>query len=141
MKSQKLKDSKNLAKLCAQIATEKVAKDVLIIDLIEVEVAPAEFFVLCSCDSDVQMRAIVDAINEGCKQNNIVKPRAEGLGSKQWVLLDFFDVVVHILYYEARKFYNLERLWKDGSFYRLASNGRLTPVKNKSKLFSQGYSV
>lgn len=136
-----MKDSKQLAKFCAQVAIEKIAKDVLIIDLLEIETAPAEFFVLCSCDSDVQMRAIVDEINEKCKIENISKPRIEGITSKQWILLDFFDVVMHIMYYEARKYYSLERLWKDGSFYKLATNGRLILVKNKNKLLYDNYSV
>jgi ribosome-associated protein len=130
-----------LAKLCAQTAIEKIAKDVLIIDLLEIETAPAEFFVLCSCDSDVQMRAIVDEVNEKCRIERIAKPRIEGITSKQWILLDFFDVVMHIMYYEARKYYNLEHLWKDGSFYKLAINGRLTLVKNKNKLLYDNYSV
>lgn len=141
MKSKKLKSSKQLAKLCAQTAIEKIAKDVLIIDLLEIETAPAEFFVLCSCDSDVQMRAIVDEVNEKCREENITQPRIEGITSKQWILLDFFDVVMHIMYYEARKYYSLEHLWKDGSFYRLATNGRLTLVKNKNKLLYDNYSV
>jgi hypothetical protein len=53
-------------------------------------------------------------------------------------LLDFFDVVFHIFHYNARKFYNIERLWGDGNFYKLSKDGKLFPVQDKTKFLIEG---
>lgn len=130
--------SKELAKWCAKIAQEKIAKDILIIDLQQIELAPTDYFVICSCDSDVQMRAIVEEIETRCKRDKIAKPRVEGLTSSYWILLDFFDIVFHIFYHQARKFYNIERLWSDGNFYKLSEKtNRLVPIRDKAKFLFQ----
>lgn len=129
--------SKALAKWVALVAQEKLGKDILILDLTSIEFAPADFFVICSCDSDVQMRAIVDEVEIRCKREHLPKPKVEGINSSYWVLLDFFDIVFHIFHHQARKFYNLERLWSDGNFYKLSESGRLVPIRDKSKLFAE----
>ncbi|MFN3306337.1 MAG: ribosome silencing factor [Candidatus Kapaibacteriota bacterium] len=133
----KIMFSKALAKWVALVAEEKLGKEILIVDLTSIESAPADFFVICSCDSDVQMRAIVDEIEIRCKKEHLPKPKVEGINSSYWVLLDFFDVVFHIFHHHARKFYNLERLWSDGSFYKLSQSGRLVPVRDKTKLLTE----
>ncbi|MCX7879906.1 MAG: ribosome silencing factor [Ignavibacteria bacterium] len=125
--------ARNLAKLCAITAVEKIAQAVLIIDLTKIETAPSFYFVICSCDSDVQMRAIVDEMEKKSKEYGYPKPRIEGINSTSWILVDFFDVVVHIMHYEARRFYNLEKLWGDGAFYKIGESGKLTLVRNKTK--------
>ncbi len=130
-----LKSYKDLAKFCAIVAQEKIAKDIIVIELTSIETAPTDFFVLCSCDSDVQMRAIVDEIIKRCNELNMQKPRTEGLDSTQWILLDFFTVVMHIMHYEARRYYNIERLWGDGEFYKITETGRLYRIKDKTKIF------
>ncbi|MCX7909168.1 MAG: ribosome silencing factor [Ignavibacteria bacterium] len=125
--------SKELAKWCAKVALEKIGKDIVIIDLTEIEFAPTDFFVICSCESDVQMRAIVDEVDLRCKKEKMPKPKVEGINSSYWILLDFFDIVFHIFHYQARKFYSIERLWSDGNFYKLSESGRLVPIRNKTK--------
>ncbi|MGQ9818998.1 MAG: ribosome silencing factor [Candidatus Kapaibacteriales bacterium] len=132
--------SKELAKFLAQILIEKLAQNILILDLSSIETAPADFFVICSCDSDTQMRAVVDEVVEKCRELNLAKPRIEGTDSKHWILVDFFDVVLHVMYYETRKFYNLERLWSDGNFYKISfKTNRIVKVRNKAKLLSGIY--
>jgi ribosome-associated protein len=130
--------SKELARWCARIAMDKIASDIVVIELTEIETAPADYFVLCSCDSDVQMRAIVDEVEQRCKKEGVQKPRVEGITSAYWILLDFFDIVFHIFHYNARKFYNIERLWGDGNFYKLSKDGKLFPVRDKTKFLTEG---
>lgn len=131
-------NSKELAKFIANIAIEKNAKNVVVLELTEIDTAPSEYFVFCSCDSDAQMRAIVDEIIQKSKEFSIPKPRIEGLDSKQWVLVDFFDVVLHIMHYETRKFYAIERLWADGNFFKISSStGKLMKVRDKAKFLSE----
>ncbi|MGB9771586.1 MAG: ribosome silencing factor [Candidatus Kapaibacteriota bacterium] len=131
--SKKVKTSKDLAKWCAKIAFDKISHDILIIDLTEIETAPSDFFVLCSCDSDVQMRAIVEEVELRCKKEKIPKPRIEGMNSSYWILLDFFEVVFHIFHNQARRFYSLERLWSDGGFYKFSESGRIVAIRDKAK--------
>ncbi|QLH54758.1 MAG: hypothetical protein CH6_4053 [Candidatus Kapaibacterium sp.] len=131
------KNSKELAKWCSKVAMDKLAKDIVLIDLTEIETAPADYFVLCSCDSDVQMRAIVEEVELRCKKEKVRKPRIEGYNSSYWILLDFFEVVFHIFYHQARKFYNIERLWSDGNFYKLSESGRMVAVRDKTKLLAE----
>lgn len=75
--------------------------------------APADFFVLCSADSDTHARAIAQAIRDGAHGIGVPLLRSEGLRALTWVLLDYFDVVVHVFKKDVRQFYNLERLWGD----------------------------
>jgi ribosome-associated protein len=115
--------AKDLALMTANLADDKLAKDVLVLDLSKIEIAPADFFVICSCDSEAQVSAIANHIDRTCKTNHIPKPRTEGLEAQEWVLMDFFDVVVHIMLEKSRKFYNLEKLWGDADFYTLNEEG------------------
>jgi len=85
--------------------------------------APADFFVLCSADSDTHARAIAQAIRDGAFDIGVVLLRSEGFRALSWVLLDYFDVVVHVFKKDVRQFYNLERLWGDA---------KVTPVEDKA---------
>jgi ribosome-associated protein len=104
--------SRNLAKKIAGFAFTKKASDVQLLDLRKVSDV-ADFFVLCSADSDVQVKAIADAVLDGLAESDIHPWHREGVSQKQWILLDFIDVVVHVFHREARKFYGLEKLWGD----------------------------
>lgn len=73
----------------------------------------ADFFVVCSADSDVQVKAIADAVADGTESFGVSPWHREGLSQRQWVLLDYVDVVVHVFHKEIRKFYGLEKLWGD----------------------------
>ncbi len=101
-----------LAQAAAELSLTKKATDVRILDLRDVTTM-ADFFVVCSADSDTQVRAIADAVLEGLKDEDVRPYHKEGYENLQWVLLDYVDVVVHVFHRDARTFYNLEKLWGD----------------------------
>jgi ribosome-associated protein len=72
----------------------------------------ADYFVVCTAESERQLRAVANAIDEELLKNGSRPPRMEGSPETGWVLLDFSDVIVHIFSPEQREFYRLERLWK-----------------------------
>ena len=92
------------------------AADVKAIDLVELDLREilgyADYFVICSGNTDRQTKAIHDAIHTGLKQHHGLLPRrVEGLGEARWILMDYLDVIVHVFTPEARDFYRLEQLW------------------------------
>lgn len=121
----KPKGSPSLAKICGLIALDKLAKKILLLDLRKIETAPADFFVICSSDSDIQSRAITDEILKRIKNFKLPKPHVEGEENANWILIDFFDVVVHIMLENTRKFYQLEKLWSDAKFSIINEDGAI----------------
>ena len=102
-----------LAQLAASYAADKKAIDLQVIDLRGVS-SYTDFFVVCSGNTDRQTKAIHDAVHEGLKKDHGLLPRrVEGLSEARWVLMDYFDVVVHVFTPETRDFYRLESLWGD----------------------------
>jgi ribosome-associated protein len=91
----------------------KKGSDIAVIDLRTIT-GVADFFVLCTGDSDLQIKAIADAVRQTIRAECDELPwHMEGYESRRWVLLDYVDVVVHIFDAERRAFYDLERLWAD----------------------------
>ena len=74
----------------------------------------ADYFVICNGTSNTQVRALADAVEEAMTQNGEEPHHVEGHRGGQWTLLDYSSVVVHVFTEEAREFYDLERLWRDG---------------------------
>jgi ribosome-associated protein len=105
-------ETKSLAYKIADLALDKKAKQIIVMDLNGMT-GIADYFVLMSGDSDVQIKAIADHIVKELKGQNIRVYHKEGYDSLRWVLLDFVDVVVHVFKPETREFYGLERLWGD----------------------------
>ncbi|MFM2267928.1 MAG: ribosome silencing factor [Bacteroidota bacterium] len=92
-------------------------KNIVCIDLRKVADAPAEFFVIAEGESNVQVRAMADSVYRKVKENMQTTPdRIEGGLQSTWVVMDYFNTVVHIFYRETREFYQLEDLWSDGEF-------------------------
>lgn len=89
----------------------------------EIENAPAAFFVIVTADSDAQVRAVTEAIDMACKAVGMGNARLTGKTFGSWVILDFFDIVVHVMLPDARDFYKLERLWGDANAYTLTPAG------------------
>lgn len=106
------KRTKYLAKRIIKFALGKKAEDVVLLDLRKIS-PMADFFVICSGISDVQVKAIADAVMDGCKKNKIEIYHVEGYESLRWVLIDLVDIVLHIFQPEVRAYYKLERLWGD----------------------------
>ncbi len=129
----KPRSTKGRAVLCARLAQEKLAHDILILDLSEIETPPADFFVIVTVDSEAQIKAVTDSIEDTLKAMGFGYPNHEGKGTSTWVILDYFDVVVHVMLGSAREFYKLERLWGDAKAYTLTPSGaaRATTVKSK----------
>lgn len=124
--------AKTLAKKIANLTLSKKASDVLIMDLRKITDI-TDFFVLCSADSDVQVKAIADAVIDGIEKFGIRAWRTEGLVQKQWVILDYIDVVVHIFQKETRKYYNLEKLWGDAKIEIVEDKKPAIKVTKKKK--------
>ena len=123
---------KILAKNIALWALTKKAHDVTIMDLRKVT-DMADFFVVCSGDSDTQVKAIADAVTDGMEGAGVEAWHREGLTERQWVLLDYVDVVVHVFHKEARKFYGLEKLWGDAKTEKVEDIPvKAAPVKAKA---------
>jgi len=110
--------SKELAHLIAQLSLEKKAEDVLILDLRGITTI-TDYFVICSGDTDIQVKAISDNIIDRLSEQKIKVWHREGYESLNWVLLDLVDVVVHIFRPETRDYYNLEKLWGDADITRI----------------------
>lgn len=113
-----MKDNKEalvLARLAAQIMDEKKAEEVRILDLRRVQGAPAEFFVIATGNVPSHVSALSDAVHEAVKKATGLGPhKVEGYQNAEWILMDYFDVVVHIFQKEKRAFYRLDELWSDG---------------------------
>ena len=104
--------SRQLALQIAQFALSKKAYDVVLLDLRSMG-SIADFFVLCSADSDTQVKAIADSVREGTDTIGARLWHSEGFRALSWVLLDYVDVVVHVFHKEARSFYRIEKLWSE----------------------------
>jgi ribosome-associated protein len=104
--------SVELAQAAASAAADKLGVDLAIIDVSE-QLVITDCFVLASAPNERQVRAVADAIEERLLPMNAKPVRREGQQEGRWVLLDFFDIVVHVQHSEERTFYSLERLWKD----------------------------
>lgn len=103
---------KTLAKKIVAFTLDKKADDVIIMDLRKLTDV-TDYFVVCSADSDTQVKAIADAVMDGTEKLGVPVWQKEGVTQRQWILLDYVDVVVHIFHKEVRKYYNLEKLWGD----------------------------
>ena len=109
-------ESEILAKLAAQAMEEKKALDVQILDLRGIPSAPAAFFVIASGNVPSHVSALCDHVHVTVKKAMGLNPsKVEGYNNAEWILMDYFDVVVHIFQQERRAFYRLEQLWEDAS--------------------------
>ncbi len=105
--------SVELAKFIAQVIDEKQGSDILVLPVGDV-IAVTEFFVVTSASNPRLVRAITDAVLGSVRDATGRGPlRSEGAREQQWVLIDYGDVVVHIFNDETRRFYEIERLYKD----------------------------
>jgi ribosome-associated protein len=114
MRKQKLTASDALVTLIVQGMQEKKATSITIMDLRKLKSAVTDYFVICSANSDTQVDAIMDSVYEEVKKAIGQSPwQQEGQQNREWVLLDYVDVVVHIFRKDRRRFYALEELWGD----------------------------
>ena len=106
-------DSRKLALLCRELADNKKAEGIAILDVRELS-SVTDYFVITSGTSEPHLRAIVDEITDQLREDYDVRPRAiDGTSQTAWVVLDFFDVIVHVMRQDVRERYDLETLWGD----------------------------
>ena len=103
-------EAATLARRAVELADEKQASEIVMLDIRQVSTI-ADYFVICSAETERQIRAIVEAIDEGIKQEIGLDPRIEGRSETGWIVLDYADVVVHVFSEEQREYYQLDRLW------------------------------
>lgn len=108
----------NLSTYLSEIAVhgiqEKKGNDIVRLDLRELNSSVSDYFIICNADSATQVKAIADSVEEEIYKNTQTNPwRKEGHEHADWIILDYFDVVVHIFKTEKREFYGIEDLWGD----------------------------
>ena len=104
-------EAQELAKRIVEIASDKLATDIVLLDIRPIATV-ADYFVVASTGSERQMQAVVRDIEQTLRNDDGVRPlRVEGQSSSGWVLMDYGDVVVHLFSVEQRGFYRLEELW------------------------------
>jgi ribosome-associated protein len=101
-----------MATVAAHAAADKLAANVIVLDVSE-QLVITDCFVIASADNERQVSAIVDEVEEKLREAGHKPVRREGTREGRWTLLDYIDVVIHVLHEEEREFYALERLWKD----------------------------
>lgn len=101
-----------LLSLVVNAAEDKKAHDVIALNLKEISLV-ADYFVICSGNSDTQVQAIASEVRKQAEQKGVRIRGIEGMDTARWVLIDMGDVVAHIFHREEREFYSIERLWSD----------------------------
>ncbi len=104
-------ESVQFARHAVSIVEDRQAHDIILLDLRNLTTI-ADYFVICTAESERQLRAVVNALDEELTKAGALHPRVEGSPETGWVLLDFNGVIVHVFSPEQREFYRLERLWK-----------------------------
>lgn len=106
-------DAKKLALLCRELADNKKAEDVLVLDVSKLS-SVTDYFVIASGTSEPHLRAIENEVLDRLHEEHGIKPNhTDGASGGNWIVADFFDVIVHIMKPEARALYDLEGLWGD----------------------------
>jgi ribosome-associated protein len=110
----RLTKNSKLVKTIINAIQEKKGENIISLDLRKVNEAVADFFIICEASNQPQVRAIAEFVEHEMKTKCDEYPyRHEGLKNLQWVLIDYVNVVVHVMLPETRKFYKLEEMWSD----------------------------
>ncbi len=124
-------NSEETIQLIAQAIFEKKGKDSKVLDLRNITTI-TDYFIICTGESDTQVKAIADSIEDKLKDHDVKLWHKEGLQGLTWVLLDYVDIVVHIFRNEFREFYNIEKLWADAKVTDLVDEPIVVkPVRKK----------
>jgi ribosome-associated protein len=99
--------------ICAALYDKK-GEDILIVDVAELTIV-AEYFVICTGRSPIHVKSLDDSLEEKMKENDIRATRIDGYKEGRWIAMDYGNVIVHIFSNQERLFYNLEKLWSNGS--------------------------
>ncbi len=107
-------DSREMARIAVRALEDKKGEDVRIIDISNVSVI-ADYFIIANGANPNQVKALVDNVQEQLYKAGVEMKQIEGYSTANWVLLDFNDIIVHVFSQEDRLFYDLERIWRDGT--------------------------
>ena len=111
-------DSRKLALLCRDFADNKKAENIVVLDVRKIS-SVTDYFVIASGTSEPHLRAIVEEITSKLREESGIRPRAvDGTAHGAWVVLDFFDVIVHVMRQDVRERYDLEGLWGDAKLVK-----------------------
>ena len=108
-----MNQSKEMARIAYHALSDKKGEDIKVIDITGISVL-ADYFIIANGNSDSQVNALVDNVEEELHKAGYSLRQREGQASGSWVLLDFGDIIVHVFDKENRLFYDLERIWSDG---------------------------
>ena len=123
VKNKSINESSHISELAVHGIQEKKGNDIIRLDLRNIHSSVADYFVICHADSATQVRAIANSVEDEIYKILKIDPiRKEGLENSEWILLDYFDVVVHIFRTDKREYYGVEDLWGDAEikFYKSA---------------------
>jgi ribosome-associated protein len=110
-------DSDTLAEVAVRGMQERKGTDIVVLNLKELKNAVADYFIICSASSDTQLDALARSVEEEVEKLTGQSPwQSEGRTNREWILLDYVDVVVHVFLRDRRQFYALEELWGDAEF-------------------------
>jgi ribosome-associated protein len=124
--------AKELALLCRELADNKKAENLVVLDVGAVS-SVADYFVLATGTSEPHLRAIVDEITEKLRAEHGLRPRAiDGNLHTAWIVLDFFDVIVHVMRADLRERYDLEGLWGDATRVRPPRRQASKPKRSRA---------
>ena len=115
--SQVRQDSDTLAEIAVRGLQERKGSDIVVLNLKELKNAVADYFIIASASSDTQLDALARSVEEEVEKVTGQAPwQSEGRTNREWILLDYVDVVVHVFLRDRRQFYALEELWGDAEF-------------------------
>lgn len=117
-KEEILIDSQKILEIAVKAADSKRAEDIMVLEVKEISLL-ADYFMICSANTDRQISAIVDEIIEQEEKAQVEIKRIEGKDGGKWILIDLGDVIVHVFNTTERAFYNLEKLWSDAPLVSL----------------------
>ncbi|NIK75225.1 ribosome-associated protein [Paenibacillus castaneae] len=111
--------SDKLLQITVDAAEDKKAVNVIALNLKEISLV-ADYFVICSGNSDTQVQAIATEVRKQAEKNGARIRGIEGMDTARWVLIDLGDVIVHVFHRDEREYYNIERLWSDAKVVEFA---------------------
>ena len=112
--TKKLTKSSKIIKTIIHAIQEKKGENIVSLDLRKIPEAVTDFFIICEANNNIQLKAIADFVEEDVRLKCGEAPyKHEGRQAQQWILIDYVNVVVHVMLPEPRKFYGLEEMWSD----------------------------
>lgn len=113
-------ETKKLLDVISEALLSKKANDITLLDVSELTTL-TDYFVVCHGNSDTQIKALADAVEEDVQKHTSEKAwRKEGLSARTWIILDFVNVVVHIMNKEKRDYYGIEKMWNDAKVTQIS---------------------